>query len=124
MSHTCLLVADALSRAPTSSTTISDNEFRQEVNMFVNLVMKNLPASEKCLIENMKLQEEDEVCKQIKQYSLKGWPDRSQLKGAIKPYLPVSAELTVQDGLLMRGSRIVIPPPLRLEMLDRLHTGH
>lgn len=96
-----LLVTDALSRAPTSSTTIADNEFRQEVDMFVNLVMKNLPASDKRLLEIMKLQEEDEVCTQIKQYCLKGWPDRGQLKGAIKPYLPVLAELTVQDGLLM-----------------------
>ena len=42
----------------------------------------------------------------------------------IKPYIPVSVELKVQDGVLMQGSRIMIQAPLQLEMLDRLHTGH
>ena len=36
----------------------------------------------------------------------------------------VATEISVQDGLLMRGSRIVISASLRLEMLDRIHTGH
>ncbi|CAG7725840.1 unnamed protein product, partial [Allacma fusca] len=33
-------------------------------------------------------------------------------------------ELSVTDGLLMRGIRLVIPPKLRPEMLQRIHTGH
>ena len=35
----------------------------------------------------------------------------------IKPYHTVSAELTVQHRLLLQGSRIVIPPPLRKKLL-------
>ena len=30
----------------------------------------------------------------------------------------------MQNELLMRGSRIIIPPPLRSDILERLHTGH
>ncbi len=45
------------------------------------------------------------------------------MKGAVKPYAHMAAELTVQNDLL-KGSRIVIPSSLHLEMLDKLHTGH
>ena len=36
----------------------------------------------------------------------------------------VSSQLSVEDGLLMRGSRIVIPSDLRQDMLHRIHDGH
>ena len=42
----------------------------------------------------------------------------------MKHYYSIAAEISVHDGLLMRGNRIVIPASLRLEMLDRIHTGH
>ena len=119
-----LVTADALSRAPATSFTPDDEKFKQEVDAYVNLVLQNLPATEKRLEEIKKLQEEDEVCKQIKLYCRDGWPDRSLIKGAIKPYFPVVGELSVQDGLLMRGSRIVVPTSIRLSVLDKLHVGH
>ena len=43
---------------------------------------------------------------------------------SLKAYHSVSAELSVYNDLLMRGSRIVIPPTLRRDMLERLHEGH
>ena len=33
-------------------------------------------------------------------------------------------ELTIEDGLILKGERIVIPPTLRPEILDTLHKGH
>lgn len=36
----------------------------------------------------------------------------------------MAAELSIADGVLMRGNRIIIPPPLRQEMLSKIHTGH
>ena len=64
------------------------------------------------------------MCKQLKTYCEKGWPSRQELPGAVKPYYSVSAEISVQDGLIMRGSRIVIPASMRLSILDKIHTGH
>ena len=119
-----LATADALSRAPTSSTTESDDQFCQEVNSYVRLVMEYLPFAEDRLRKIAQLQEEDDVCKQIKQYCLNGWPERHQLRGPVKQYYAESAELTVQNELLMKGCRIVIPAPMRKEILDQLHTGH
>ena len=46
------------------------------------------------------------------------------MEGSLKLYLPVATKLTCQDGLLVRGNRIVIPASLRLDILERLHSGH
>ncbi len=119
-----LTIADTLSRAPTSSSTTADDKLDSEVQAFVNLVMESLPATEKRLQQIREAQQQDEVCQKVKQYCREGWPDRSLVKGAVKSFLPVSAELTVQNGLLMRGSRIVIPLSMRLDILDKLHAGH
>ena len=40
------------------------------------------------------------------------------------PLKPVKGELSVYKGLLLRGDRIVIPPSLRQEILEKLHSGH
>ena len=42
----------------------------------------------------------------------------------MKAYYPYKASLTADDGIIMYGSRILIPSSLRMEMLERLHTGH
>ena len=44
-----LVVADALSRAPVSSSTHTDDEFQAEVEMFANTVVQSVPATEKRL---------------------------------------------------------------------------
>ena len=86
--------------------------------------MNNLPATEKRLKEIRMKQEQYEVCSQIKKYCDNGWPDKKSIPIAVKSYFPVSAELSVVGGLLMRGGRIVIPSDLRLNILDGLHSGH
>lgn len=116
-----LITADALSRAPVSAESC---ELESEVSAYISFVVNTLPATEKRLMEIRMKQEQDEVCSQIKKYCDNGWPDKKSIPGAVKHYLPISAELSVVDGLLMRGGRIVIPSDLRLDILDRLHPGH
>ena len=41
-----------------------------------------------------------------------------------EPYIPLAAEFSVEDGLLMRGCRIVIPQSLQQEILTKLHMAH
>ena len=53
-----------------------------------------------------------------------GWPGKQYVKGAIKPYYQFSGELSVQQGLLLKGTRLVIPTTLHLDILDKLHEGH
>ena len=42
----------------------------------------------------------------------------------ITPYFSMRDELTVQDGLIFRGQRIVIPLRLRREMKKKIHSSH
>ena len=119
-----LIIADTLSRAPSTNPTKTDQLFQQEAEIFVNAVVQNLPATEQRLEEIRRCQEADEGCKQATAFCESGWPEKHAIPGTLRPYYPVAFELSVEKGLLMRGNRIVIPPPLRQSMLMKLHTGH
>ena len=118
-----LTTADALSRAPLLKPSY-DDELCKEVQAHVNLLCRNLPASDTHIKEIKQLQEQDEICQQLTTYCRNGWPSKTSIPGNLKPYLFVSREITVLDGLLMRGSRIIIPSPLRPTILEKLHTSH
>jgi len=116
--------AHALSRSPKGQPASNDHGLEQESNLYVNQVIQGLPASER-RVDNLRAHlHEDEVCKQIMTYCNNGWPDKSSLKGPVKVYAQFSGELTVQQGLLLKGSRLVIPASMRLDVLDKLHAGH
>ena len=119
-----LHIADTLSRAPTSQSTPSDDQFCHHVDNFVHLVTGSLPVTEERLQQISRLQDKDEVCQQLKQYCLNGWPETWKIKGLVKRYRQVSSEIAIQDGLLMCNNRIIIPSLLRQEILDKIHTGH
>jgi len=91
---------------------------------FVSAVIQNLPASEKRLEEIKEYQERDHECQQIAQYCRDGWPEKRILPTAVRPYCELASEISMVDGLLMRGSRIIIPLPLRQSTLEKLHIGH
>ena len=116
--------ADAVSRAPNAQPTTMDCTLEEEGNLYVNYVFQTLPATGKRLEEIKAHLQEDEVWKQIMAYCNKGWPEKCSLKGPIKLYAPSAAELKVQNRLLLKGSRLVIPASMRLDILDKLHAGH
>ncbi len=41
-----------------------------------------------------------------------------------KLYLQVAADLTIQKGLLLKGSRLVIPVAMQKTILGKMHEGH
>ena len=78
-----LYTADALSRDPTPEqepTTL------QEVEVFVNSLTKTLPASEQRLEMYHQVQEQDEVCTQVQEYCLMGWPKKQLIPSYLTPY--------------------------------------
>jgi len=119
-----LIIADALSRAPVADPTSADELLQQEANVFINVALQSIPATEERIEEIRELQLRDPVCQLIAEYCQSGWPNKHSLPDSVKPYLPVAAELSETNNLLMRGSRIMIPPPLRREMLNRIHSSH
>ena len=59
------------------------------------------------------------------QYVQNGWPeDKRRVHGPIAKYWSERGNISLHDGLLLRGRRIIIPPRLRADVLRRLHDGH
>ena len=119
-----LAIADMLSRSPIELPDTDDYKLELETQAFVNNVIETLPASEQQLQRIKDSQQRDWVCKQVIQFCQMEWPNKALLPQDIQPYYSVAAEISIENGLLMRGCRIIIPSKLQPEMLNKIHEGH
>ena len=63
--------------------------------------------------------------KVLKETVSKGWPSRqSSCRPELKPYWNFREELSAHKGLILKGSRIVIPRAMTKEILRKIHVGH
>ena len=61
----------------------------------------------------------------LKTVILKGWPtDKLGIPPEVLKYVPIRDEISVQDGLIFRGERVVIPVTLRAILKDKIHSSH
>ncbi|XP_064638300.1 uncharacterized protein K02A2.6-like [Lineus longissimus] len=109
-------IGDALSRA-----TLKDDEPDMKP-MDVNMVDYIAVSKERYIEFQGKTAQELNCLQQIIQ---KGWPDNKlNAPHAVREYWAVRDELTITDGIIYRGMRIVVPPTMRKEMLRQLHETH
>ena len=67
----------------------------------------------------------DETSRVVMEYVLKGWPsEKEQVDELAREYWNFREELSVEDGMLFKSDRIVVPRPLRAEVLDEIHGAH
>ena len=119
------VTADALSRASLNrDLTKAEKQLNEDMSLYVANILECLPTTERRLDETRLQQDEDEVCRKLKEYCIEGWPDKSQLTTPLKPYWQYRGEITLLHNLLMKDSRVIIPSALQLEVLDKIHTGH
>ena len=58
------------------------------------------------------------------EYVLKGWPsEKEHVDELAWEYWNFREELSVEDGMLVKSDRIVVPRPLRDEVLDEIHSA-
>ena len=75
--------------------------------------------------EIAKYSEQDQVLKQVIQYTKEGWPNsKINLTDETKMYFDYRDELSTDRSLLFRGERLVIPKLLRADIKQRLHVSH
>lgn len=117
-----IATADVLSRAPV--TCAEEGLHEEEIDLYADSIVACIPATEKRLKEIQTHQDKDVILQQIKDYCSSGWPDKFSIDRAFQPYVPFMGELTVQNGLLLLGCRLVIPKVLRGDILNKLHEGH
>ena len=110
-------IADTLSRAPLPGKP--DTEL-----VTVNLINFS-PIKTNRLDEIRAATALDKTLTLLKQIILKGWPNSKKgLPSEVLPYFHCRDEYTVQDGIVLRGDRVVIPKRMRAQLKDRIHAGH
>jgi hypothetical protein len=98
---------------------------QEDVEAYVDEVASCWPASDAKLNQIRQATQQDVNVKSAYDYTLAGWPAYKQdVQLAARELYNVKDELSVVDGLLLRGDRIVIPYCMRKEMLQRIHDGH
>ena len=83
-------------------------------------MLQGLPATEKRLQQIQQAQKEDAICCKLIKYCQEGWPENNLVPDPVKHYIHASGELTVENDLLLKGSRIIIRVSLQLDMLEKL----
>ena len=65
----------------------------------------------------------DPVLGKVLQFVQSGWPPVVQ-EEMLKPYMERQIELSTEQGCLMWGIRVLVPPTLQDKVLEELHGGH
>ena len=117
-----MVVSDALSRAYLNnhSTEIDDVDLIHSIQ----LTFDTLPISEAHLNQLQQETASDNILQQLKEVTLNGWPEKRSIPPSIKPYYSIQGEIVYNNGLLLKGLRIIIPSSLRSTMKDIIHHGH
>lgn len=56
---------------------------------------------------------------------LHGWPNTSrEISKNLQPYWSYRDELAIENGILMKSNRIIIPKVMQQEILQKIHYGH
>ena len=108
-------MADTLSRKPTAST-VNDIELQEDAEMFMEIGVVNLPATQDRLLLYQKEQEEDQICSLVRKYCKEGWPEKKDLDNKLIPYWKARGRITLsQKGLLLYDNRILVPESRKKE---------
>ena len=115
-----LLLADALSRAPDPHQPAADSRF-----VAVNALL-HLPISDSKLQEIREATVADPDMVRVQKAINDGWPDKSALipTGELMNFYHVRDALSVENGIVLKGERIVIPRVMRKSVKSSLHASH
>ncbi|XP_065180108.1 uncharacterized protein K02A2.6-like [Sycon ciliatum] len=121
-----LVVADALSRAPgddsTETSTMAD--VINDIEAHVSAVSAEYASPDFCSRVRLAIADEA-ILAQVRQFVAAGWPDKEHsIPDNLHPYFHSRQALSIADGCLYFGDRLVIPASLQSEVLRAIHEGH
>ena len=120
-----MYLADTLSRAylSLSPTDTQRSETQKEVESIH--AVDYLAISEQQLTEIKQETAKDPTVQTLKNVILRGWPENSSsVPKEDSEYFNVRDELAVQDGIIFKGQRCVIPKTLRQKVKEKIHRAH
>ena len=121
-----LFLADHLSRAAQHEVTKPEEPF-QVFSLEVESLnpIQALKVTPERLEQLQRCTGQDETLQTLKTTVLSGWPmQKEQVPVNIREYWSYREELTVHNGILFKGSRVVIPRVMRSEVKSRIHSSH
>ena len=113
--------ADAFSRlqlCETSTENLAGEEEAKEVN---RLQVARVPVDARLLREETS---RDPILSRVVHFTLTGWPGKAEVPDNLRSYYLKRNELTVEEGCLLRGTRVVIPVKYQESVLAELHLNH
>ena len=119
---------DALSHAPVSMPTPDDELGEdQDAASIHNIITSNVHS----VHINLRLDavrsaiDADHEAQLLLDTVRTGFPNtKAQLQLALHPYWALRDSLSIDDGLVVYGCRLVIPAPMRKDVLNMLHARH
>jgi hypothetical protein len=109
-----MLVA-ALSRTPGEESETIDLDIKVDLVQFSTQKQAKLREAT----------QEDNELRTLKDIIVQGWSDRHrQVPLRVLQYWPYIDELTVEDGIIMKGECVVIPAVMQKYVLAKLHESH
>ena len=115
------VIADSLSRV----TPLEFQDSNTEKDILAVNFLQYSSIEERERDEMLQETNKDEELQSLKHYISTGWPaKRSQIPVSLHPYWNFRDELTVESGILMKNSKVLIPGSLKQKYLKQIHQGH
>ena len=115
------VIADSLSRV----TPLEFQDSNAEKDILAVNFLQYSSIEERERDEMLQETNKDEELQSLKHYISTGWPaKRSQIPVFLHPYWNFRDELTVESGILMKNSKVLIPETLKQKYLKQIHQGH
>ena len=112
--------ADALSRLPLTTAATDSTPVPADWTFLVNF----LDSSPVTSVDIREQTRKDPVLSKVLKYCESGWPTASVGNPDLTPYARRKDEISVQNGCVLWGSRVVVPTKLRTALMGELHSGH
>ncbi|XP_047484153.1 uncharacterized protein K02A2.6-like [Penaeus chinensis] len=110
-----LLLADGLSCLPST-----DNQ-----HIGLDRQINFVTFSNEKLVSLRQETSKDVILHGLKDVIIQGWPEKMKdLPRMLQPYWSFRDEISIEDGLVIKGSKFVIPASMQKIVLDRIHEGH
>ncbi len=111
-----MILPDSLSRLPNPSN-------RDQIDLDMRVDMIHFSPNKLSAIATESIA--DPTLSQLTEIIIAGWPDTmKEVPTQLREYWSFRDELSVENGLILKGERTIIPHNQRSTILEKLHTGH
>ena len=110
--------ADALSRLPHGKP--EENAEDKAVELFQLTQLESVPITD---AEIKRETQKEKILSQVYRCTMEGWIMKPEEK-CLQPFYARRDELTIEQGCLLWGIRVIVPVKYRRDVLEMIHSGH